>query len=189
MPPFKTEIDHQKFKYAGTTRDFVLVHLGASSQTSANPQSAVKSAKDLYFAAAPAQCRSAQAEVFWKSSTSSALTTFLLLVRGSRGLFCTPRFTARQMSQSSTAASSSSLAGKKRKLKIFYQPMHERNIHNVKLLISTVLPVTYEDSLFKRFLTYPEDFCKLGAFLARRNYQGAYRRLGCPISVELLFAF
>ena len=53
-------------------------------------------------------------------------------------------------------------AGRKRKLNIFYQPMHERNIHNVKLLVSTVLPVTYPESLFKKFLTFPEEFCQLG---------------------------
>jgi hypothetical protein len=51
---------------------------------------------------------------------------------------------------------------KRKALKIVYQPMHERNIHNVKMLVSTVLPVTYADSLFKRLLTYPQEFCKLG---------------------------
>jgi len=47
---------------------------------------------------------------------------------------------------------------KRKALKIFYQPMHERNIHNVKMLVSIVLPVTYADSLFKRLLTYPQEF-------------------------------
>jgi len=57
---------------------------------------------------------------------------------------------------------------KRKALKIFYQPMHERNIHNVKMLVSTVLPVTYADSLFKRLLTYPQEFCKLGGLPQQR---------------------
>lgn len=69
-------------------------------------------------------------------------------------------------STASAAASTSAAVTKKKKSssKLFYTMMHERNIHNVKLLISTVLPVTYEDSLFKRFLGFPEEYCKLAFF-------------------------
>ena len=67
------------------------------------------------------------------------------------------------MSASDAAASGGSgTRPPKRALKVSYQSMHERNIHNVKLLVSTVIPVTYQDSLFKRILAFPPEYCKLG---------------------------
>ena len=73
-----------------------------------------------------------------------------------------------EASSSSSASTKAAPGARKRALKIFYQGMHERNIHNVKLLISTVLPVTYNDSLFKKLLTHPAEFCKLGALQSAR---------------------
>ena len=63
----------------------------------------------------------------------------------------------------SHASSSTTVVAPRRPLKVFYQPVHERNIHNVKLLIATVLPVAYQESFFKNLLTVPEEFCKLGS--------------------------
>jgi len=43
------------------------------------------------------------------------------------------------------SASGASLSGR-----LFFQPVHDRNIHSVRLLVSTVLPVAYSDAFFKR---------------------------------------
>jgi hypothetical protein len=50
----------------------------------------------------------------------------------------------------------------RKRLKLFYNQIHERNIGLVKLLLNTVLPVKYSDDFYKRVIASPFAFSKMG---------------------------
>lgn len=52
---------------------------------------------------------------------------------------------------------------RKKPRNLFYTTVHERNIHSVRLLIDTVLPVRYSDEFYRELVRTPEDFTKMGA--------------------------
>ena len=46
--------------------------------------------------------------------------------------------------------------------RLFYTPVHDRNINSVKLLVDTVLPVRYSPDFYKKLMLTPYDFTKMG---------------------------
>ena len=50
--------------------------------------------------------------------------------------------------------------------RLFYTPVHDKNINSVKLLVQTVLPVRYSDNFYKQLILSPPDFTKMGALHA-----------------------
>ncbi|RYG50034.1 hypothetical protein EON67_06025 [archaeon] len=47
-------------------------------------------------------------------------------------------------------------------LPLFYTRLHPRNVGSLKLLVSSVLPVTYEESVYAMLMESPEEYTKMG---------------------------